>query len=133
MAHKTGAAFSTGHIPHGCANAIYLPYVIKFNAHEPEAMHRYADIARRLGLGGTSEKSQVNALVNMIDEFNKKLNIPKTLKEFGVNEAEFKEKIATIAELAVGDACTGSNPRAINPLQMEKLFTCAYYGTEVDF
>ena len=37
MAHKTGAAFSTGHIPHGCANAIYLPYVIKYNAHEPEA------------------------------------------------------------------------------------------------
>ena len=48
MAHKTGAAFSTGHIPHGCANAIYLPYVIKYNAHEPEAMHRYADIARRV-------------------------------------------------------------------------------------
>ncbi len=96
-------------------------------------MHRYADIARRLGLGGASEKSQVNALINMIDEFNKKLNIPKTLKDFGINEAEFKEKIATIAELAVGDACTGSNPRAINPDQMEKLFTCAYYGTEVDF
>ncbi len=133
MAHKTGAAFSTGHIPHGCANAIYLPYVIKFNAHEKEAMHRYADIARRLGLGGASEKSQVNALINMIDEFNAKLNIPKTLKDFGVNEAEFKEKIATIAELAVGDACTGSNPRSINPDQMEKLFTCAYYGSEVDF
>jgi len=133
MAHKTGAAFSTGHIPHGCANAIYLPYVIKFNAHEAEAMHRYADIARRLGLGGASEKSQVNALIAKIDEFNAKLNIPKTLKDFGVNEAEFKEKVATIAELAVGDACTGSNPRAINPEQMEKLFTCAYYGTEVDF
>ena len=133
MAHKTGAAFSTGHIPHGCANAIYLPYVIKYNAHEPEAMHRYADIARRIGLGGTSEKAQVNALIDMIDSFNKKLGIPKTLKEFGVLETEFKEKIATIAELAVGDACTGSNPRSINPDQMEKLFTCAYYGTEVDF
>jgi len=96
-------------------------------------MHRYADIARRIGLRGTSEKAQVNALIDMIDDFNKKLGIPKTLKEFGVNEAEFKEKIGTIAELAVGDACTGSNPRAINPEQMEKLFTCAYYGTEVDF
>jgi alcohol dehydrogenase class IV len=69
----------------------------------------------------------------MIDNFNKKLGIPKTLKEFGVDEAEFKEKIATIAELAVGDACTGSNPRSINPKQMEMLFTCAYYGNEVDF
>ncbi|MCD8239139.1 MAG: iron-containing alcohol dehydrogenase [Clostridiales bacterium] len=133
MAHKTGAAFSTGHIPHGCANAIYLPYVIKYNSHEPEALRRYADIARRVGLGGTSEKSQVNALIAKIDEFNAKLNIPKTLKDFGIDEAEFKEKIANIAELAVGDACTGSNPRAITPEQMEKLFNCTYCGTEVDF
>ncbi|MCD7855471.1 MAG: iron-containing alcohol dehydrogenase [Clostridiales bacterium] len=133
MAHKTGAAFSTGHIPHGCANAIYLPYVIKYNSHEPEALRRYADIARRVGLGGTSENSQVNALIAKIDEFNAKLNIPKTLKDFGIDEAEFKEKIANIAELAIGDACTGSNPRAITPEQMEKLFVCTYYGTEVDF
>lgn len=133
MAHKTGAAFSTGHIPHGCANAIYLPYVIKYNAHEPEAMRRYADIARRVGLGGTSEKAQVNALIAKIDEFNRSMNIPKTLKEFGVNEDEFKEKVAEIAKNAVGDACTGSNPRSITPEQMEKLFNCTYYGTEVDF
>ena len=133
MAHKTGAAFSTGHIPHGCANAIYLPYVIKYNAHEPEAMHRYADIARRVGLGGTSEKAQVNALIAKIEEFNRAMNIPKTLQEFGVKEDEFKEKLSSIAELAVGDACTGSNPRSITPEQMEKLFTCTYYGTEVDF
>ena len=57
----------------------------------------------------------------------------KTLKDFGINEEEFKEKISRIAELAVGDACTGSNPRAIDPAAMEKLFTCTYYGTEVDF
>jgi len=133
MAHKTGAAFSTGHIPHGCANAIYLPYVIKYNAHEPEAMRRYADIARRVGLGGESEKSQVNALIEKIESFNRKLNIPKTIKEFGVNEEEFKEKVAKISELAVGDACTGSNPRSITPEQMEKLFNCTFYGTEVDF
>ena len=133
MAHKTGAAFSTGHIPHGCANAIYLPYVIKYNAHEPEAMRRYADIARRVGLGGTSERSQVKALIEKIEEFNRAMNIPKTLKEFGVNEDEFKEKVAEIAVNAVGDACTGSNPRSITPEQMEKLFNCTYYGTEVDF
>lgn len=133
MAHKTGAAFSTGHIPHGCANAIYLPYVIKYNAHEPEAKRRYADIARRVGLGGTSEESQVNALCDLIDSFNVKLNIPKTLKDFGIDEAEFKSKVAEISVNAVGDACTGSNPRTITPEQMEKLFTCTYYGTEVDF
>ena len=133
MAHKTGAAFSTGHIPHGCANAIYLPYVIEYNAHEPEAMRRYADIARRVGLGGTSEKAQVNALIEKIREFNRAMNIPATLKDFGVNEDEFKEKVAEIAKNAVGDACTGSNPRSITPEQMEKLFVCTYYGTEVDF
>ena len=54
MAHKTGAAFSTGHITHGCANAMYLPYVIKYNAKDPIAAKRYAEIARRVGLPGTS-------------------------------------------------------------------------------
>ena len=133
MAHKTGAAFSTGHIPHGCANAIYLPYVIKYNAHDKTAAGRYAEIARRMGLEGTSEKALINSLCAKIDEFNVKLNIPKTLKEFGINEDEFKEKVAGIAERAVGDACTGSNPRAIDAAAMEKLFHCTYYGTEVDF
>lgn len=133
MAHKTGAAFSTGHIPHGCANAIYLPYVIKYNAKDAVAASRYAEIARRMGLAGTSEKALINSLCEKIDAFNVTLSIPKSLKAFGINEAEFKEKIAKIAELAVGDACTGSNPRAIDPAAMEKLFICTYYGTEVDF
>lgn len=133
MAHKTGAAFSTGHIPHGCANAIYLPYVIKYNAKDPVTAKRYAEIARRMGLPGTSEKALINSLCAKIDAFNVELNIPKTLKDFGIDEAEFKEKIAKISELAVGDACTGSNPRPIDPAAMEKLFNCTYYGTEVDF
>lgn len=133
MAHKTGAAFSTGHIPHGCANAIYLPYVIQYNAKDKEAKSRYAEIARRMGLDGTSEQALVNALCDKIRDFNVRLNIPKTLQEFGIVEEEFKEKVGKIAELAVGDACTGSNPRSITPAEMEKLLTCTYYGTEVDF
>lgn len=133
MAHKTGAAFSTGHIPHGCANAIYLPYVIQYNAKDPVAAKRYAEIARRMGLPGISEKALINSLIAKIDAFNVQLGIPKTLREFGINEEEFKEKISNIAKLAVGDACTGSNPRSITPAEMEKLFTCTYYGTEVDF
>lgn len=130
MAHKTGAIFSTGHITHGCANAMYLPYVIKYNAKTAES--RYADIARSIGIDGTDAEC-VTALCNKIDEFNKSMNIPKTLKEFGIIEDEFKEKIAEISKNAVGDACTGSNPREITPEVMEKLFTCIYYGTEVDF
>ena len=131
MAHKTGAAFSTGHIPHGCANAIYLPYVIQYNAKNAEA--RYADIAREIGLTGSTDAELTAALVDKITAFNRTLNIPTTLKEFGINEAEFKEKIADISVNAVGDACTGSNPREIDPAQMEKLFTAIYYGDKVDF
>lgn len=133
MAHKTGAAFSTGHITHGLANAMYLPYVIKYNAKDPVAAKRYAEIARFVGLGGASEKALINSLCEKINEFNVILNIPATLKDFGIKEDEFKEKIATISENAVGDACTGSNPRTIDPATMERLFTCIYYGTEVDF
>ena len=133
MAHKTGAAFSTGHITHGLANAMYLPYVIKYNAKDPVAAKRYAEIARFVGLDGASEKALINSLCEKINEFNVILNIPATLKDFGIKEDEFKEKIATISENAVGDACTGSNPRTIDPATMERLFTCIYYGTEVDF
>lgn len=138
MAHKTGAAFHEGamanqHLPHGCANAIYLPYVIKYNAHDQRAAERYADIARMLGLAGNSNKALIENLCALIDGMNDKLNIPHTLKEFGVDEAEFNAKVDEIAVNAVGDACTGSNPRAIDPETMARLFKCTYYGTEVDF
>ena len=109
MAHKTGAAFSTGHITHGCANAMYLPFVIKYNSGDPVARSRYAEIARRMGLDGASEQALVNSLCKKIDDFNVILDIPRTLKDFGIIEEEFLEKIDGIAERAVGDACTGSN------------------------
>lgn len=127
MAHKTGAAFETGHIPHGCANAIYLPYVIQYNAKDMRAAQRYQDIANALGLDG------IPALCAKIDEFNKRMGIPKTMKEFGVEEAEFKAKLPEIAKNAIGDACTGSNPRVPTQEEMEKLFTAIYYGDKVDF
>ena len=132
MAHKTGAAYSTGHIPHGCANAIYLPYVIQYNAKDATAKQRYADIARTVGLIGDDDQL-VKALCEKIDSYNVRLNIPKTLKEFVVNEEEFLQKLPSVAELAVGDACTGSNPRSITPAQMADLLKCCYYGTPVNF
>ena len=136
MAHKTGAAFSGGHIVHGAANAMYLPKVIKFNSKEPEAMVRYADIARFIGLAGDSDEALTDALIAEIKEMNKKLNIAPCIKLYEggiIDEKDFNEKLATVAELAVGDACTGSNPRAIDPEQMAKLLTCCFYDTEVDF
>ena len=132
MAHKTGAVFSTGHITHGLANAMYLPYVIAYNAKVPEAAKRYVEIANSIGIEGRDDEC-IETVKSRIRSMNDYLGIPNTLKEFGIIEEEFKEKIATIAENAVGDACTGSNPRPIDPPTMEKLFTCIYYGTEVDF
>ena len=131
MAHKTGAAFSTGHVPHGEANAIYLPYVIKFNA--KKAATRYAEIARFMGLQGNSEAGLVYALCDKIKEMNRVLGIPSSLQEFGIDEAEFKGKVRDIAALAVGDACTGSNPREITAHEMERLLDSIYYGKAVDF
>ena len=133
MAHKTGAAFSSGPIIHGLANAMYLPYVIAYNSKAPGVAERYADIARTMGVTGAGTDELVQGLRAKIRAMNDTMGIPNTLKDFGIIEDEFKEKIAAIAENAVGDACTGSNPRPIDPATMEKLFTCIYYGTEVDF
>ena len=136
MAHKTGAASSGGHIVHGCANAMYLPKVIQFNAVEPTAAKRYAEIAVFMGLTGDSDKALVEALVNHIDAMNKELGIPTCIKDYEdgiIDEKEFMEKLPKVAELAIGDACTLTNPRSITPAQMEKLLTCCYYGTQVDF
>ena len=136
MAHKTGAAYSGGHIVHGAANAMYLPKVIKFNSKEPEAASRYADIAKFIGLQGDSDEALVDDLIAEIKEMNKQLNIAPCIKLYEggiIDEKEFNDKLATVAELAVGDACTGSNPRSINPEQMAKLLTCCFYDTEVDF
>ena len=131
MAHKTGAAYSGGHIVHGCANAMYLPKVIKFNAVEPAAAKRYEEIAAFLGLEPT-----VDALIAHIKGLNEKLDIPTCIKDYEggiIDEKEFMDKLDTVAALAVGDACTGSNPRKIDPAQMAKLLKCCYYDEEVDF
>ena len=128
MAHKVGAVF---HIPHGCANAIFLPYVIKYNRKACE--DRYANIARHIGLKGESERELTDALIDLINKFNKELNIPSSMKEYGIEENDFKANLKFIAHNAVLDPCTGSNPREIDDETMEKLYTCAYYGSDVDF
>ncbi|MEG0326434.1 MAG: iron-containing alcohol dehydrogenase [Cellulosilyticaceae bacterium] len=131
MAHKTGATFSTGHIPHGCANAIYLPYVIQYNAKEDAS--RYAEIAKYIGITGDTDEELVTGLCAKINEYNIKLSIPKDLQTFGIDEVEFLEKLPEISENAIGDACTGSNPRTITSSQMAQLLKCCYYGTDVNF
>ena len=143
MAHKTGAAFSGGHIIHGAANAMYLPKVIKSNAKDPVAAARYADIADFIHLGGNTTEEKIDNLIAMLRKKNDDLNIPHCIKHYGegglpaetgiVPEDEFMAKLHDIAANAILDACTGSNPRQPSQEEMEKLLKCCYYDTEVDF
>ncbi len=145
MAHKTGAAFDDfgAHIIHGAANAMYLPKVIAYNAKEETAEARYAEIADHIKLGGNTNAEKTAALIKFVRDLNDALNIPQCIKNYGadsyfaeqgfVPEEVFLERLPEIAKNAVGDACTGSNPRAIDPAQMEALFKCCYYDTEVNF
>ncbi|MCT8976734.1 iron-containing alcohol dehydrogenase [Clostridium sp. CX1] len=128
MAHKTGAVF---HIPHGCANAIYLPYVIQFNRKTSEA--RFADIARAVGLPGSTNAMLTDSLIEMIRDLNKAMNIPLTLKDYGITEEDFNANLDSISKNALTDACTGSNPRPVDFEQMKKVFQCTFTGKDVNF
>ncbi len=145
MAHKTGAAFADkgAHIIHGAANAMYLPKVIAFNAKNPEAAARYAEIADFMNLGGNSTEEKIKLLIAYLRKMNDDLNIPHCIKNYGadsypadqgfVPEEVFLERLHDIAVNAIGDACTGSNPRQPSVEEMEKLLKCCYYDSEVDF
>jgi alcohol dehydrogenase class IV len=145
MAHKTGAAFADfgAHIIHGAANAMYLPKVIAFNAKNPEAKKRYGVIADAMNLGGNNDDEKVALLIATLRKMNDELNIPHCIQHYGadsfpceqgfVPENVFLERLPEIAKNAIGDACTGSNPRIPTQAEMEKLLKCCYYDNEVDF
>lgn len=145
MAHKTGAAFDDygAHIIHGAANAMYLPKVIAFNAKNETAAKRYAEIADYMNLGGNTTEEKVQLLIAQLRKMNDELNIPQCIKNYGADsyptengfipEEVFLERLPSIAANAILDACTGSNPRIPTQEEMEKLFKCCYYDTEVDF
>lgn len=145
MAHKTGAAFADygSHIIHGAANAMYLPKVIAYNAKNPEAADRYAEISDFMSLGGNSKEEKIQLVITYLRGMNDKLNIPHSINHYGadsypaeqgfVPENVFLERLPEIAKNAIADACTGSNPRQPSQEEMEKLLKCCYYDTEVDF
>ncbi|HIU17786.1 MAG TPA: iron-containing alcohol dehydrogenase [Candidatus Avidesulfovibrio excrementigallinarum] len=145
MAHKTGAAFADhgAHIIHGAANAMYLPKVIAFNAKNAEAAARYGEIADFMHLGGATLDEKIRLLIAYLRKMNDDLNIPHGIKFYGadsypcaqgfVPEAVFLERLSDIARNAIGDACTGSNPRQPSQEEMERLLKCCYYDAEVDF
>ncbi len=137
IAHKLGADF---HIAHGKANAIILPYVIKYNASRPTkfvsfpkyeyfiADQKYANIAKRLGLKANTTEEGVNSLINAIVEMNKKLNIPSSLKELGIDEKEFLANVDLLADKAFSDQCTTANPRLPLVTELKQILLDSYYG-----
>ncbi|WAG40994.1 iron-containing alcohol dehydrogenase [Clostridium estertheticum] len=128
MAHKIGGVF---HVAHGLANAILLPHVIDFN--KKSCGDRYATIARTLKLAGNTDDELINSLTDMIKDLNKTLNIPLSFSENGMTKEEFDANLDFIAENALKDACTGSNPRPINLEEMKKVLTCSFTGEKVNF
>lgn len=128
MAHKIGGVF---HVPHGCANAILLPAVIQFN--KVTAKNRFVEIAKMLHLSGNNDDELVDSLVMLIRKLNEELNIPKTFKEYGVGESEFKANVKYMSKNAVIDACTATNPRKVDEDLIEAIYNASYYGEDVNF
>lgn len=142
MAHKLGGEF---HIPHGRANAIILPYVIKFNSEKPTkfatfpkyekfiADLKYEKLAKMLGIGGRTTAESVNNLIKAVRKLNRELGIPSTLKELDIGENEWKAKLHRLAEKAHEDQCTGANPRYPLISEIEEIYNEAYYGKDFNF
>jgi len=128
MAHKSGHSFG---ITHGRANAIYLTYVIQYNS--KTANERFAEIANAIGISGDDSKALTTALVDRIKKLRADLGISASLKDFGVDEKVFQDKFKFIAHTAVGDPCTGTNPRTVTDAEMEKIFEAVYYGNDITF
>lgn len=128
LAHKSGPIFN---IPHGLANAIYLPYVIQFNRKIVE--ERYANLATRLNLKGDTNQELTDSLIEWVRNINRDMGIPGTLQEFGVAEIEFLSHVETMASNAMKDPCTGTNPRETSTEEMKQLYEAAFYGVDVNF
>jgi acetaldehyde dehydrogenase/alcohol dehydrogenase len=138
MAHKLGAAF---HLPHGLANALLIANVIRYNANDnptkqaafsqydrPKAKCRYAEISRYLDLGGATHEDQVENLIKWVEGLKRELDIPASIKDAGVSEADFLAKLDAIAVDAFDDQYTGANPRYPLISEFRAILLDSYYG-----
>lgn len=144
MAHKLGAMY---HVPHGLANALLLSYVIEFNATDkptkqglfpqykyPFVKGRYAKIVDFLlphNKLGDNKDAKVQKLIDMVETLKHQLNIPKSIKEYGIPESEFLANLDKLSELAFDDQCTGGNARYPLISEIKELYLKAYYGEPV--
>ncbi|MGN0569573.1 MAG: bifunctional acetaldehyde-CoA/alcohol dehydrogenase [Candidatus Fimenecus sp.] len=138
MAHKLGAFY---HLPHGVANALMIDEVLRFNASEtpakmgtfsqydhPHTLARYAEVADYLGIKGKNNEEKLENLIKAIDELKEKVGIKKTIKDYGVDEKEFLERLDDMVEQAFDDQCTGANPRYPLMSEIKEMYLNAYYG-----
>ncbi len=142
IAHKLGGEF---HIPHGRANAVILPYVIAYNAQKPTkfvsfpkyeyfiADEKYAKLAKMLGLKAKDNAEGVNSLIDAIKDLMVKLEMPKSIKECGIDEKEFLAKVDELADRAFEDQCTTVNPRLPLVSEIKQILLDAYYGKEINY
>ena len=138
MAHKLGAFH---HLPHGVANALLINEVIRFNSSEvpekmgtfpqydhPHTLRRYAEVAESLGLGGNTDEEKVENLINKIEELKEQIGIKKTIRDYGIDEKDFLERLDEMTEQAFDDQCTGANPRYPLMSEIKQMYLNAYYG-----
>ena len=138
MAHKLGAFH---HLPHGVANALMINEVLRFNAEQvptkmgtfpqydhPQTLHRYAQVADALGLGGKTDEEKLEKLIAKIDELKTQIGIKSTIKDYGVDEQYFLDRLDEMTEQAFDDQCTGANPRYPLMSEIKEMYLRAYYG-----
>ncbi len=137
LAHKLGSTF---HVPHGLANALMIPHVIRYNATDapfkqailpqyeyPQAKTRYAEIADSLKLGGATESEKVDRLIAAIETLKRQVDIPSTIREvLQEDEHTFFAHLDLMAEQAFDDQCTGANPRYPLIQDLKALYIDAY-------
>ncbi|WP_101911077.1 bifunctional acetaldehyde-CoA/alcohol dehydrogenase [Marasmitruncus massiliensis] len=138
MAHKLGAFH---HLPHGIANALLINEVMKFNADPapkkmgtfpqyqyPHTLQRYVECADFLGVKGSSDQEKFDNLLKAVDELKAKVGIHKTIREYGVDEQDFLNRLDEMVEQAFDDQCTGANPRYPLMSEIKQMYLKAYYG-----
>ena len=138
MAHKLGAFH---HIPHGVANALMLEQVMRFNAVDvptkmgsfpqythPHTLERYAEIAKAVGCNGKTDADKLEALIAKLNELKAHIGIPASIKEFGIDEQDFLNRLDAMTEQAFDDQCTGANPRYPLMSEIKQMYLNAYYG-----
>ncbi|MFC0229079.1 1-propanol dehydrogenase PduQ [Serratia aquatilis] len=128
LAHALGGMFG---LPHGRANALLMAQVVAFNADfdgncDTHAAHKYAALARLLGLPCTSVREGVNSLLVAIETLKQEMKMPANLQAAGVDEHRFQVCLGELANQALRDSCTPTNPRNVTAAELEHLFRRAY-------